>query len=80
MSPPKGLVLDVNIVMRAVFGKRVLHLWEEDEDGARFYTPDVCFQDVPKCAPLVSKQRCLNADARLARLQQVGRIVKHVDR
>lgn len=79
MSQPKGLVLDANILIRAVFGRRVLHLLEKYEDRARFYTPDVCFQDAQRYMPLVSKQRGLNVDVRLALLQQIGRIVENVD-
>ena len=48
MSQPKGLVLDANILIRAVFGKRVLHILEAYDDRARFYAPDVCFQDAQK--------------------------------
>ena len=45
MNPRKGLVLDANILMRAVLGRRVRVLLETYEDAASFYTPDVCFAD-----------------------------------
>lgn len=41
MSRRKGLVLDANILLRAVFGRRVREILEKYEDEARFYTPDV---------------------------------------
>ncbi len=46
MSPRKGLVLDANILMRAVLGRRVRELldWTEDQDlfgsGVATWTTD----------------------------------------
>ena len=45
MNPRKGLVLDANILMGAVLGRRVRELLEVYEDVATFYSPDVCFED-----------------------------------
>lgn len=45
MSRRKGLVLDANILLRAVFGQRVRELLETYEDEVGFYSPDVCFED-----------------------------------
>ena len=45
MNPQRGLVLDANILMRAVLGCRVRELLERYEDSATFYSPDVCFDD-----------------------------------
>jgi hypothetical protein len=45
MNPQRGLVLDANILMRAVLGRRVRELLERYEDSATFYSPDVCFDD-----------------------------------
>jgi hypothetical protein len=51
MTQRKGLVLDANILLRAVFG-RVRELLEAFEDTVTFYSPDVCFDDArkyPRC-------------------------------
>ena len=80
MSERKGLVLDANILVRAVFGRRVRELLETYEDQAQFYIPDVCFQDAPRYIPLISQERGFDADHRLAVLDQIGRIVEQVDR
>ena len=45
MSPGKGLVLDANILIRAVLGKRVRSILEKYKDSAEFYAPDVCFEE-----------------------------------
>lgn len=80
MSERRGLILDANILMRAVFGRRVLHLLEKYEDEARFYTPDVCFQDAERHIPLVSKSRGFDPDLGFSVLHQVGRVIERVDR
>jgi hypothetical protein len=38
MTTRRGLVLDANILMRAVLGRRVRELLERYEDSATFYT------------------------------------------
>jgi hypothetical protein len=48
MNGRKGLVLDANILIRAVFGQRVRQILEAYEDVAGFYSPEVCFQDAQK--------------------------------
>ena len=45
MNGRKGLVLDANILIRAVFGQRVRQILEAYENVASFCSPDVCFQD-----------------------------------
>jgi predicted nucleic acid-binding protein len=79
MSERRGLILDANILLRAVFGQQVLHLLEKYEDEARFYTPDVCFQDAQKYVPLISKDRAFDIDLGLSVLHNIGRLVERVD-
>jgi predicted nucleic acid-binding protein len=76
----KGLVLDANILLRGVFGRRVLQILETYEDEARFYSPDVCFQDARRYIPDVSRRRGLNPVAGMSVLEGIGRIVEPVDR
>lgn len=80
MSRAKGLILDANILIRAVFGIRVRQILERYEDEANFYTPDICFQDAEKYIPIVSKDRGFDVDLALSVLNQVGRMVERVDR
>jgi len=42
MKERKRLILDANILLRAVFGIRVRSLLEAYEDSVAFYTPEVC--------------------------------------
>ncbi len=80
MSPRKGLVLDANILLRAVFGQRVRQIFESYEDEARFYTPDVCFRDAQRYIPVISQDRKFDVALGLSVLDQIGGVVEQVDR
>jgi len=80
MSERKGLVLDANILLRAVFGRRVREILETYEDEARFYTPDVCFEDAQRYIPVIANERRFDVDLGLSVLDQIGRVVEQVDR
>lgn len=80
MNEHRGLILDANILLRAIFGRRVRQLLEKYEDEARFYTPDGCFQDAQRYVPIVSKDRGFDADLGLSVLDQLARVVERVDR
>ena len=67
-------------LLRAVFGSRVRHLLELYENEARFYAPDVCFQDAERYIPIVSEDRGFNADLALSVLGELGRVVERVNR
>jgi predicted nucleic acid-binding protein len=80
VSGTKGLVLDANILLRAVFGKRVRQILEKYENEARFYTPDVCFRDAWKYIPVISRDRRFDTNLGLSVLGHVGRVIEQVDR
>src|SRR5512146_595445 len=80
MRVRKGLVLDANILLRAVFGKRVPEILQKYGDEARFYAPDVCFDDAEKYISAISQRRRLDCDLAISVLRQVARIVERVDR
>ena len=79
MTADRGLILDANVLLRAVFGRRVLQILEK-EDEARFYSLDVCFQDAKRYIPVISKDRGFDVDLSLSVLDQIGRLVEGVDR
>lgn len=80
MSSGKGLVLDANILLRAVFGTRVRQLLETYEDLAGFYSPDACFGEARDYIPVVAKRRGIDQSLGLSVLEEVSRIVVPVDR
>lgn len=79
MSDQKRLVLDANILLRAVFGVRVRSLLEAYEDSVSFYAPDICFADARKYIPSLSAKRGIDAEPGLAVLNQLSRLVEIID-
>ena len=79
MSATKRLVLDANILLRAVFGIRVRALLEAYEDSVSFFSPDVCFEDARKYIPKLASRRNFDASDGLLVLEQMARIVEVVD-
>lgn len=75
----KGLVLDANILLRAVFGRRVRQILETYENDARFYAPDICFEEAERYIPEISERRGLDVDLGLSVLAKVGVVVERVD-
>lgn len=79
MNPHQGLVLDANILLRAVFGVRVRRILETYEDVAAFYSPDVCFAEAKKYIPNLAKRRRVDSELARSVLEHVSRIVESVD-
>jgi predicted nucleic acid-binding protein len=52
------IVLDANILIRAILGRRVQQLIETyAPKGIRFYAPDIVFEDAEKWLPSLLKKR-----------------------
>ena len=51
------LVLDANILIRAVLGARVLLLLRKYAELAEFFAPDVAFQEARDYLPAILKRR-----------------------
>jgi len=80
MSAPK-LVLDANILIRAIFGERVYSLLRNYEGAVEFYTPDFCIQEArAKIPEIASKRREIPELAELFLLLVVKSVVLVVDR
>jgi len=57
------IVLDANILIRAVLGRRVRHLLENySSRGVRFFTPDAAFADAEKYLPPLLLKRGKSPD------------------
>jgi len=73
------LVLDANILIRAVLGKRVRTLLERYAATVRFFAPDVAFADAQEHLPLILSKRGIDAAAGLAVLEALSAIVACVE-
>ncbi len=80
MTDQKRLVLDANILLRAVFGIRVRNLLETYEDSVSFYAPDICFADARRYIPSISEKRRIDSGPGILVLDHLSRLVEVVDR
>jgi predicted nucleic acid-binding protein len=79
MTAGRGLVLDANILIRAVLGRRVRSLLETYEESVAFYTPDICFRDAREYIPDILASRGVGPQAGFILLEQIGLLVQPVD-
>lgn len=78
--PGNALVVDANILVRAVLGKRVREVIEEYAEDVSFFVPEVAFAEAQEhVAALVSKHGGDSGKA-LAFLHALGRLVEVVGR
>lgn len=52
----KAIVLDANILIRAVLGRRVRELILENASTVKFFAPDVAYADARKYLPALLKK------------------------
>jgi len=65
------VVLDANILIRAVLGKRVRSVLEKYEDSAEFYAPDLCFAQAREYLPTILKGRGVDPHAALSVVDEI---------
>ncbi len=75
------IVLDANILIRAVLGRRVRQLVETyTTQGVRFFAPDVAFDDAEKYLPHLLKKRGKPETEVSASLEYLRHMIETVDR
>jgi PIN domain len=74
------LVLDANILMRAVPGKRVRELLNQYGGRIRFVAPDVAFHDARKHLPRVIHQRGLEERPFMDYFESLEKVIQTVER
>ena len=62
---PKALVVDANILIRAVLGRRVRELVLSHADTVKFFAPEVAFADARKYLPALMEKRGISGAAAL---------------
>ncbi len=72
----KAIVLDANILVRAVLGKRVRELIFENASTIKFFAPDVAYGDAQKYLPAILKKRGVDAAAAMLVLDRLETIVQ----
>jgi predicted nucleic acid-binding protein len=72
----KAIVLDANILIRAVLGKRVRELFLENAATVKFFTPDVAYACARKYLPALLTKRGVNSAAAKAVFDTLESIVR----
>jgi PIN domain len=72
----KAIVLDANILIRAVLGKRVRELIFEHAATVQFFAPDVAYADARKYLPALLAKRGVKSAAAMAVLDSLESIVR----
>jgi predicted nucleic acid-binding protein len=76
--PGKAIVLDANILVRAVLGKRVRQIIEKHAGRVSLFVPDAAFAEAEEHLPRLAAKHGGDPEAVLVFLQQLGRLVQRV--
>lgn len=71
----KLIVLDTNILVRAVLGHKVSSLLEKYVDNCQFFTPDNCYQELECQLPRILEKRKVQSDESSQTIDALGKIV-----
>ena len=72
----KAIVLDANILIRAVLGKRVRELIIDHTGSVQFFAPDVAYADARKYLPALLVKRGVKSEPAMAVLDALESIVR----
>ena len=72
----KAIVLDANILIRAVLGKRVRELIIDHTESVQFFAPDVAYADARKYLPALLAKRGVKSEPAMAVLDALESIVR----
>jgi predicted nucleic acid-binding protein len=75
----KAIVLDANILIRAVLGKRVRELLIQHATMVKFFAPDVAYADARKYLPALLTKRGIDSAAAMKVLTSLESIVQPID-
>jgi len=75
----KSLVLDTNILLRAIFGVRVIALLETYQDSIAFYTPALCFSEAEAHLPAIASRRGADTARGFRYLARLAELVETID-
>ena len=75
----KAIVLDANILIRAVLGKRVRELIFDSVITVKFFAPDVAYADARKYLPARLKKRGVDSSAGMLVLDRLEGVVQSID-
>jgi predicted nucleic acid-binding protein len=71
----RAIVLDANILIRAVLGKRVRELLVDNAERVQFFSPDVAYADARKYLPALLEKRGVKSESAIAVLNALQTFV-----
>ena len=80
MISAKGIVLDANILLSAVFWAANSKPIDKYGDSAGFFSPDSCLDEAKKYVPEIAARRGIDVDLALVILDGVSATIEFVDR
>jgi hypothetical protein len=75
----KTIVLDANILIRAVLGKRVREQILSNAATVKFFAPDVAYADARKYLPALLEKKGIHSATALRVLEGLEAIVQSID-
>lgn len=75
----KAIVLDANILIRAVLGRRVRELIFNNVATVKFFAPDVAYADARKYLPALLKKRGVDSNVLMLVLDRLEGVVQSID-
>jgi predicted nucleic acid-binding protein len=75
----KVIVLDANIIIRAILGNKVRTLITDNLERVDFFTPEVCIADAHKYLPLLFEKRTISVEPALMLLNNLTPLLHIVD-
>lgn len=71
----KAIILDANILIRAVLGKRVRELIVDNVGAVQFFAPDVAYADARRYLPSLLEKRGIKSEPAMAVLDALESVV-----
>jgi predicted nucleic acid-binding protein len=75
----KAIVLDANILIRAVLGRRVRELIFDNAATVKFFAPYIAYADARKYLPALLNKRGVDASAAMLVLDRLEGVVQPID-
>lgn len=75
-----SMIVDANILIRAVLGNKVRQLLTTFSDSVEFLTPDVCIEDAQKYLPIIFEKRAVPIAPALEVLERLKCLLNAVDK
>ena len=74
------LVLDANILVRAVLGNKVKQFLLKFYQSVEFVVPDICLKDAQKYLPILFEKRSASAELGLTILSELQYLLRIIDK